>query len=660
MKTVAKAETTVWCLLLSLGLAAATASPAETGGADARVRKSLDSYLRTMAEPKPFTVRQGQEFKDRQTDLRARLLRCVNLSPLPERVPLDVRQTEPLDHPWCTVRRVYFQVLPGLYQNGLLYMPKALAEKPAPAMLCPHGHWPRGNAYPDEQKRCLIFAKMGYVTFSPTQQHYEALGIGVSHETSLIWNNMRSLDYLESLPEVDKSRIGCCGASGGGLQTQFLTALDDRVKAATIVGMTCDWKNEIGCYGTPHCGCNHFPQMMRHTDQPEISALACPVPVMYLTMDDWTRNFERDNFPTIRKLYEANSAGDRTACFYEKTGHEYGKTKRERTYRWMQKWIRGKETADGSEYEPKDVTVFPEDKLEALKLDIPADKGKGFNDGGDWKVGACFKEKQLFRAPAIPDKAAWLDYRKKMQAALSDILGEGAKLPRAAGSVTAVSSETRDGIVEERILYPSEGGLVLPATVLRPEKSGQKLPVVIFCDGKGAGARLVEKGADSPAECARKGALAVVADTRLSGPCAVKLSRALILWGRPVVGMACTDIRAILDALAARPDADTAKVRIVSRNSGPLGLAALFAAALDDRIAAADLDLGGYKLGIQGDDHVVPFVLQHGDIPQWASLLADRSLTLQGLSVDPKAPDRAWLAGVFLTAGNAPGLTMRP
>jgi hypothetical protein len=72
------------------------------------------------------------------------------------------------------------------------------------------------------------------------------------------------------LPEVDQGRIGVCGESGGGLQTQMLVALDRRVKAATVVGMTSPLREILFPYNA-HCGCNHFPGIMRYTDMPELS-----------------------------------------------------------------------------------------------------------------------------------------------------------------------------------------------------------------------------------------------------------------------------------------------------------------------------------------------------------------------------------------------------
>ena len=260
----------------------------------------------------------------------------------------------------------------GCIRRACCLSPRSFASVPLPAMLCPHGHWKNGNAHPEVQRRCLNFARLGYVTFSSVQNHYEDLAIGVSHQTLMIWNNMRALDYLESLAEVDKTKIGVAGASGGGLQTQMLLALDDRVKAATIVGLTCDFR-EILFPHASHCVCNHFPGVMQYTDHPEISTLGFPTPVQYLTMNDWTRKFEETDFPTIRQLYAAGGFGDRVFCKHFSTPHSYDKEKREYTYWWMDRWLRGRQDAK-LEAEPE-TKVFAPETLVNLAAEVPAGQG---------------------------------------------------------------------------------------------------------------------------------------------------------------------------------------------------------------------------------------------------------------------------------------------
>ncbi len=653
------------------------------------VAAMLVGYFEEMCRPKPFEVRKGDEFKAHQKALRQKLLECAGLWPLPDRVPLDARLSDPLDHEWCTVRRVAYQLWPEVYSTGLLFMPKQLAERPAPAILCPHGHWPNGNAHPEVQKRCLVLAKMGYVVFSPTQNHYEDLPLGVSHQTLMIWGNIRALDYLESLPEVDKGRIGVTGCSGGGLQAQMLVAADERVKAASIVGMTCDYR-EIVFAGGAHCGCNHFPDIMRFTDEPELSALGLPCAVQYLTMNDWTRSFEANNYPTVRKLYEANGVGDRLDCHYWPTGHDYAQPKRERMCGWMEKQLRGKAGDPVPEPEAK---TFPVEAIEKLKADLKGDKGFGH-------ISRLFAQK-AGGPPKLASREDWLAYRQKMRGALEELLGT--PLPRR-GEARVVRSEEADGLATERILVPSEGGIRVPTLLIRPAACVGRLPVVIVCDDGGKDAVLaapvggVSPRRDTrdrdvpPTELARGGMLVVLPDVRFTGELSLRAMAGLtgglltfkacspigegnpasfegawqrnaLLWGRPLPGMAATDLCAVLDYIVSRQEADANKITLRSR--GNAAFAALFAAAWDDRVAALDADFGGRCFG-KRNAPLVPFVLRHGDAPQWAALLAGRRLTLAGLPPEAGEPSTslgpgpAWLKDAFRAAGNAEGLHLRP
>lgn len=648
---------------------------AAEGRADAPRRQQIDKMLRDyyqqMSEPKPFLVRDGETWQAYQRQLKQRLLRCTGLEPLPDRLPLDVHESQALDHPWCTVRRIAYQLWPGVYSTGLLFLPKKLPEQPAPAMLCPHGHWENGNAHPEVQKRCLNLARLGYVTFSSTQNHYEDLYVGVSHQTLMIWNNMRALDYLESLPQVDKARIGVAGGSGGGLQAQMLVALDGRVKAASIVGLTCDFR-EIMFFDRCHCVCNHFPHVMRFTDHPEISALGLPSAVQFLTMNDWTRTFEANNFPTIRALYATNGAADRAHAKYFDTPHSYDTPKREWTYWWMERWLRGKHQA-APEPEPETQTL-PIDALVNLKASVPGDKGFG-------EIGRYYRRVRGYPTPALANAADWRAYCQRMTAALGDLLGEEQALARRATLPQNVSRGVEGDLIVERVDYPSEGPIKTPALVLssnRPspkspshlpeDRSNIKAPVVILLAAQGKESLLGQEGPDSPVALARAGALVVLPDVRFAGELSSAgashdaqqrqaWERNGIVWGRPVPGMASTDLRAVLDSLAGRADADVSGVRLVARGSGELAIAALFAAALDPRIASLDLDLAHCCFETRNLP-LVPFVLQHGDVLQWAALLADRTLTLR--NVPQQAGSTAWLAGAFAAAGNREGLKIIP
>lgn len=643
-----------------------------------RLARLLVAYFEEMSLPKPILPRQGDALEAHRRRVRERLLRAVGLDPLPERIPLDPRETPALDHPWCAVRRVYYRIWPGVYSHGLLFLPGELPERPAPAVLCPHGHWRRENADPIVQARCVFLAKLGYVVFSPKQQHYEDLNLGISHQTVAIWSNMRAIDYLESLPEVDGARIGVCGESGGGLQTQMLCALDPRVKAAAIVGLTCDFREILFPYAS-HCTCNHYPGPLRFTDAPELSALGLPLPVLYITMDDWTKGFCEDSFPAIRALYEANGAGDRVACAYEPTEHTYDRSKREMTYAWMERWIRGREHRP---VEPDEVPALPPEALAGLTLDLP--EADAFP-----ALSALWRVRYRPAPPAFGDRETWVSYRDRVVGALSDLLGEEARLPRKDAAPERGGAEDVGDLLLERVDFPGEGGLLVPAIVLRStlrkEARRGPWPAVVILDGRGKDARLEAEPLPEGelARLAREGAVVALVDPRFSGELSfAELSRCLrpglgsfrpssplgvlgdpaaraaqlrtawernaIVWGRPLAAMAATDIRAALDGLETFRAQEAPGFRLVVRGSGELAIAALFAAALDPRVRSVDADLEGRSFAARSLPPV-PFVLRHGDVLQWAALLADRELTLR--NVPAEAGDVGWLREAFAAGG---------
>lgn len=606
---------------------------ARLGASATAVGGRLREYFERMSAPKPVQVRSGQDWADHRRDLQKYVLSCAGLDPLPQRVPLDVTLSEPLDHPWCTVWRVSYQLWPGVYATGLLFMPKIQVESPGPSVLCPHGHWQDGNAHPDVQKRCLNLARLGYVVFSTTQHHFEYLSVGVSHQTLMIWNNMRALDLLESLPEVDRSRLAVAGASGGGLQAQMLAALDSRVKAATIVGLTCDYRQIMFPDGS-HCNCNHFPGIMRRTDLPEIAGLALPAALQFLTMNDWTASFEADNFPTLLALYQANGAAERIACHYFDTGHDYDQTKREFTYAWINHWLSDRPPGESHRDQEPDTVTLPVEAIHDLAVSQPRDRG--FSE-----IARIFHRQRSIPKPDPTVEGSALAYRNRLKQALPELLGEDVRQPRGA---TVEQGEPRweDDLIIETVAFPSEGPLVVPTHVLRQASpDSPRLPVVVMLSAEGKDTLLARTGPHSPRERARSGRLVVLPDVRTFGELfsagtadAATQRRAWerngIVWGRPVAGMAVTDLQAVLDGTLLRSDAAPQGVEIVAEHCGDQAVAGLFTMILDQRVQSADLDFAGAGFE-NGQLMLIPRILLFGDVADWVSVIQDRKVQVRHL-----------------------------
>lgn len=176
------------------------------------------------------------------------------------RTPLNARVVGEVVRDGYVVRKVIFESLPEFYVTANLYVP-TLGKAPYPAILSPCGHSENGKAYEVYQHLYIGLVKRGYVvlTYDPQGQgeriqYWDFLShrrqfdfnqhgmagiqeylLGQNLARYFIWDGMRALDYLASLPEVDAARIGVTGSSGGGTLTTYITMLDPRVKVASIV-----------------------------------------------------------------------------------------------------------------------------------------------------------------------------------------------------------------------------------------------------------------------------------------------------------------------------------------------------------------------------------------------------------------------------------------
>jgi len=226
--------------------------------------KTLDTR-RTFPE-----ISSRAQWETRAREIREHVLVSCGLWPMPEKTPLHAKVFDRVERDGYTIEKVHFQPLPGFYLAGNLYRPLGKGAGPFPAILNPHGHWRKGRledqALGSIAARCINFAKQGMVAFS-----YDMVGYNdtsqVPHTfandpTNLLWNislmglqtwnSIRALDFLESLPDVDKKRLACTGESGGGTQTFMLGAIDPRMAVqAPIVMVSHSMQGGCLCENAP-------------------------------------------------------------------------------------------------------------------------------------------------------------------------------------------------------------------------------------------------------------------------------------------------------------------------------------------------------------------------------------------------------------------------
>lgn len=312
---------------------------------DARLTQGRHLNLRY---PLP-TYRSTEEWQRRREALRLQVqIACGLFPPLPK-TPLNPRRIVCYEDDEVIVERVVLETFPHFYLTGNLYRPKG-GKPPFPAVLHPHGHvpQPQGRLYERERIRAMAMAKLGFIVFA-----YDMLGYGdqfqvvhrapetarehlwaISKGGVQTWQSLRALDFLLSLPEVDKKRIGCCGSSGGGTQTFLLAAVDDRLALAVPTKM-------VSAHMQGGCICENPPLLRIDTTNPEIVALFAPRPLLLISDDgDWTKETPHYEFPFVRSIYRLLNAEDRCANVHFSEGHEFAQGSREAYYAWGIRWLK--------------------------------------------------------------------------------------------------------------------------------------------------------------------------------------------------------------------------------------------------------------------------------------------------------------------------------
>ena len=600
---------------------------------DASVKTQiLHRYFDRMSNPAPLKFETVEEWVTRKTFLHGKLLECLGLSPLPEPVHLNPQITGELSREDYTVKRVYFQTFPQIYASGYLYMPKNV-DFPVPAILNPHGHWPDGAMHPNVQSRCIALAKKGYVAFSVDSVHVTNFLIGVCSIGIMTWNNIRALDYLCSLPQVDKEKIGCTGASGGGQQTMYLAALDERVKVAAPICLVSYFKKILFSDERTHCICNHVPNLMRYTDEPEISAMIAPRPTLYLCVTgDWTAKFPAEEYPEIKDIYALLAAKDRIDCEQYDWGHDYNQPMRERVYDWFNKWLKGIDAPE----EAKEPEMHVEELDTLKKLSQPIPKARGL-DG----IIEEYLKRFIFTPLNLNTAAEWTSYQDKLRQNLKGLLGNAETTPP---NPAIISRVKKNYYTREKLTFktgpdiPIPGLLFIPKVKLDAPLEAEKLPVVIVVHPEGK-AKLLPSESYLTAQLLKNGHIVFAIDPRLTGELDIKWDLNSVIWGRPEAGMAVTDIQGAIDYLYTRKDVDKEKIGYIG--IGEAGFLGILAGGLDERIGAVACDDIGLTYRNGRSAPIISNILRYADIPQITTLIAPRALLLNAPSSSESFADVA-------------------
>jgi dienelactone hydrolase len=353
--------------------------------------------------PLSFLNEKFKRVKPWKSVARGKLLELLHYSP--ERCAPEAEVVERIDKGDYIREKIYFNTAPGIRVPAYLLIPSK-GKKPMPAVVALHDHggfylWGKEKLVETENEAPIlkdwrksyygdkpiaeVLAKQGYVVLvidmfywgerrmlldddqadwrerpsNITQERINAFNQRSSQGEQLVgrtifsagftwaglmfWDDIRSVDYLVTRPEVDPKRIGCVGLSVGGLRSCHLAALDDRIKAAVVVGWMASFPAQLRRHVRNTIGHTKLvPGLYRYLDYPDVATLAMPAALLVI-------NGKKDGlfelggveaaFGKLRKAYRKAGLPQKVKTSWYDAPHEFNPEMQAEAWEWLRRWV---------------------------------------------------------------------------------------------------------------------------------------------------------------------------------------------------------------------------------------------------------------------------------------------------------------------------------
>ena len=595
-----------------------------------------------------------EEWKDHKDRLRENIIKKSGVQ-VDHHLDLDLRVTKTIKQKGYTIQNLYFQTRPGMYATANLFIPDG--DGPFPGVVNMHGHWSEGKLAENVQARGHTLALNGYVCLSIDafgsgerstvhgEYEYHGSNLGASlmniGETLLgmqVSDNMRAVDLLLSLPYVDKENIGATGASGGGNQTMWFGALDERVKAAMPIVSVGTFESAVM---RSNCVCELLPDGLTFTETSGVLALYAPRALKMC-------NHHRDSNPTFYPVEMQRSYSDAKRIFemlgaeenfkYElfDLTHGYWPEDREAMLGWFDLHL--KNQGDGSSKKEIPFEILPPEELMVFE--------HGQRDPLVTTIEDYCRQRGGELRKSFLDKSGF--DKTRIRTDLREIL----KVNEITKVLDFHDFGKKNGW--DRIALETQTGHLIPILHLPSASPARGYVLIAHTQGKQAISPDVWKAA---AEEEGKGI--VIVDLSGTGEVtsatdqAVKitpfhtLARAHFWMGETLMGEWAKEIGTVSDFIRENYDVDN----ISFDGSGEVGLAGLFLNAMGDK-KFEEVTLREIPISYQFDnrEHVdsfslgihLPGLLEWGDISLAAALSEGKvnivkPLSMSGLEIDPSS-----------------------
>lgn len=432
---------------------------------------------------------------ERQQAMRAFFIE--QLGGWPERTPLNARITGTLDADGYRVEKVVFESRPGLHVTATMYLP--LSAPPYPAVLVPCGHSREAKAYENYQRLSILLARNGlaalcfdpigqgerFQTLKPdgkpgiggTLEHTHVgtscMLVGINAASYFVWDGIRAIDYLVSRPDVDAKRIGCAGQSGGGTQTSYFMALDERIVAAAPTCFLTSLPRLLAKLGPQDAEQNIYGAIARGMGHGDYVLMRAPKPTLIGTKtgDFFSIEGSWETYREAKRLYNRLGFAERVTLIEDDGPHGLSESLRVGVVRWMRRWLLDIDDAITEPQQP----VHTEEELrctpdgQVLRMD-GARSVFEINTELEAKLAP---KRRAFCQQATPDE---------LRAKVCELAGIRTLDALPEPAVAEAGVVHRDGYRIRKLRIEPEAGIVLPALLF--EADGERREACLYLHGE--------------------------------------------------------------------------------------------------------------------------------------------------------------------------------
>jgi len=601
-----------------------------------------------------------EEWQKRQADTRQTLWNI--LGPFPEKTPLNAKITGKVKKDGYKVENLIYESLPEFYVTASLFIPDKL-KKPAPAILFCSGHSHAVYRLESYQLPLLNLVKKGFIVLaidpigqgerlqyldpvkgesvigSSTKEHsYPSVQVFLMAKSVaryFLWDGIRGIDYLVSRREVDPDRIGVHGLSGGGTQTAYISAMDERVAASAPAGYITSCRRLLESIGVQDGEQNLYHETSSGIDHADFIEVRAPKPtlIMATTRDFFSIQGTRETYNELKRVYSIFGKPDNIEITEDDYGHGYTKKNREAMYAFFQKHLR----LPGSPVEEE------VDFCSAQELQKTSTGQLSTSLGGEsvFSLNRMEAEELLNRLQ---------DSRANSPSGLSEIVNSAKKLsgftaPDKVQNPVFTGRFQRETYVVEKYFVKGEGNYVIPFLLMIPDRPNNKALIYLHPSGKS-----VEASEGGEIEWFVKNGFTVLAPDLIGtgemGPGTFK-GDAVIggisynMWftstiiGRSIVGIRTGDVIRLRILLTKR--SEISEIYGLARKE--MAPVMLYAAAFDTDITRIALiePYSSYQSLVMNRfyypgfvQNLVPGALTAYDLPDLAACLTPRKLLMAG------------------------------